>query len=62
MKTEQDKRNNREYSITITIQFPLYLTKKEVEEGTEIPKKIISEEVMKCIENGEYDVNEEPME
>lgn len=61
MKVESDKKFNREYIITVTLQFPLYFSKKEEDEGTEIPYELIKSEVEKCVNSKEYDINEEPM-
>lgn len=62
MKIKSDKKYSREYIITVTVQFPLYFSKKEEDEGTEIPHELIKSEVEKCINSEEYDISEEPME
>ncbi len=62
MKTEQDKRNCIPYMITITTQFELYMTKKEEDDGVDIPQELIRESVMKNIDDGNYDVQEDSME
>lgn len=62
MKTEPDKINRIPYSITVTLQFELFMTKKEEDEGIEIPQELVKQEVLKCIESGNYDVQEDSME
>ncbi len=36
MKTEADKKHNREYMIMVSVQFPIYFSKKEEDDGAEI--------------------------
>lgn len=62
MKAEQDKKYNKEYMITVTMQFPLYFSKKEEDNGTEIPHELIVSEVNKCLEAKDYSVEEENIE
>lgn len=40
----------------------VYMTKKEEDEGIEIPQELIQQETMKNISNGEYNVQEDSME
>ncbi len=37
MKMEEEGKYKNEQMITVTIQFPLFMTKKEINDGTEIP-------------------------
>lgn len=62
MKLSPDKKNKIPYSITVTMQFPVYMSRNEEDDGAEIPEEIIKEGVLKAIENKEYDVQEDSME
>ncbi len=62
MKIEPDKRNRIPYTITITTQFELFMTKKEQDEGVDIPQDLIKQEVIKRIDAGDYEVQEDSME
>ena len=62
MKTEADKKYNKEYMIMISVQFPLYFSKKEEDEGEEIPHELVVSEVNKCLEAKDYSIEEENTE
>lgn len=62
MKTEPDKKNKFPYMITITTQFELFMTKKEEDEGVDIPQELIKQEVIKRLEAGEYDIQEDSID
>jgi len=62
MKLKSDKKNKIPYSVIITTQFVVYMTKKEEDDGTEIPEKIIKEAVLENIESGNYEVQEDLVE
>ncbi len=59
MKSEPDKMNKIPYSVVLTTQFIVYMTKEEEDNGDEIPEDIIKQSVLENIENGEYEVQEE---
>jgi hypothetical protein len=62
MKTTPDNKYNKEYIIMVSMQFPLYFSKKEEISGDEISHELIVSEVNKCLESKDYSVEEEPTE
>ncbi len=62
MKIEPDKKYKKEYMIMVNMQFPLYFSKKEEDEGIEIPHELVVSEVNKCLEAKNYSLEEEPAE
>jgi hypothetical protein len=62
MKTEHEKRYKKEYMIMVNVQFPLYFSKKEEDDGVEIPHELIVSEVNKCLESKDYSIEEESTE
>lgn len=59
MKTEKDKKNKNEYMITVTMQFSLFFTDKEVDEGTEVPHEMVVAGCVEQLANKNYDVQED---
>ena len=62
MKIEADKKYKKEYMIMVSVQFPLYFSKKEEDEGAEIPHELVVSEVNKCLEAKNYNLEEENTE
>ncbi len=62
MKLEPDKKNKIPYSVTVTMQFQVYMTRKEEDNGTEIPVDLVKQAVLQAVENGECDIQEDSME
>jgi len=62
MKLVKDKRSNKEYILTVSMNMPIYLTQKEEDDGTEVPHSLICEAVVHALANKEYDIQEESAE
>lgn len=62
MKMEEDKKYKTERMITVTLQFSLFMSKKECEDGTEIPHELVVAGVVEKLAGKEYDVQEDSME
>ncbi len=62
MKLKPDNKYKIPYSVTVTMQFQIYVSREEEDDGTEIPVEIIKESVLKAIEDKEYDIQEDSME
>lgn len=61
MKLEPDNKHKIPYSATVTVQFELYMSKKEIEDGAEIPHELIVAGIVNRLGNKEYDVQEDEM-
>ena len=62
MKFEKDNKNKIEVMVNVSIQLILYMTKKEVDKGTEIPHDMIVSGCVDRLAGKEYEANEELME
>lgn len=57
MKLSKDKQNNKEVMITVSMQMSVFMTKKEIDNGTEIPHEIVVAGCVEKLASKEYSID-----